>query len=63
MDQTDHTTRRSFEALHETIIFRVGMNFLSQIFPERSAHRDGLDLCLAFRGHFREGNIDDLEQE
>ena len=33
------------------------MNFLSQIFPERSAHRDGLDLFLGFRVHFREGDI------
>ena len=39
------------------------MNFLSQIFPERSAHRDGLDLFLGFRVHFREGDIDDLEQK
>ena len=39
------------------------MNFLSQIFPERSAHRDGLDLFLGFRFHFREGDIDDLEQK
>ena len=39
------------------------MNFLSQIFPERSAHRDGLDLFSAFRVHFREGDIDDLEQK
>ena len=39
------------------------MNFLSQIFAERSAHRDGLDLFLGFRVHFREGDIDDLEQK
>ena len=35
------------------------MNFLSQIFHERSAHRDG----LGFRVHFREGDIDNLEQK
>ena len=39
------------------------MNFLSQIIPERSAHRDGLDLFLDFRVHFREGDIGDLEQK
>ena len=39
------------------------MNFLSQIIPETSAHRDGLDLFLGFRVHFREGDIDDLEQK
>ena len=36
------------------------MNVLSQIFPERSAHRDGLHLFWVFRVHFREG---DLEQK
>ena len=39
------------------------MNYLSQIFPERSAHRNGLDLFSAFRVHFWEGDIDDLEQK
>ena len=39
------------------------MNFLSQIFAERSAHRDGLDLFLGFRVHFREGDIGDIEQK
>ena len=39
------------------------MNFLSQTFPERSAHRDGLHLFLDFRFHSREGDIDDLEQK
>ena len=38
------------------------MNFWSQFFPERSAHEDGLNLFLADRVHFREGDIDDLEQ-
>ena len=38
------------------------MNFLSQIFPERSAHRDGLDLFSALCVHSREEDIDDLEQ-
>ena len=36
------------------------MNFLSQIFPERSAHRDGLYLFSDFRVHFQEGDIDDI---
>ena len=39
------------------------MNFLLQIFPERSAHRDGLDLFSAFRVHFRVGDINDLKQK
>ena len=39
------------------------MNFFSQIFPERSAHRDGLYLFSDFRVHFREGDIGDLEQK
>ena len=39
------------------------MSFLSQIFPERSAHRDGLYLFSDFRVHFREGDIGDLEQK
>ena len=39
------------------------MSFLSQIFPERSAYRDGKDLFLSFRVHFREGDIDDVEQK
>ena len=39
------------------------MSFWSQFFPERSAHRDGLDLFSAFRVHFREGDIDDVEQK
>ena len=39
------------------------MKFLSVIFPERSADRDGSDLFLGFRVHFREGDIDDLEQK
>ena len=39
------------------------MNFLSQIFPERSAHRDGLYLFSDFRVHFREGDMGDLEQK
>ena len=39
------------------------MNFLSQIFPERSTDTDGLDLFSAFRVHSREGDIDDLEQK
>ena len=65
MDRADHTIRRSFEAACMKLLFlwRVDMNFLSQIFPERSAHRDGLDLFLGFRVHFREGDIDDLEQK
>ena len=33
------------------------MNFLSQIFPERSTHRDGLDLFLGFRVRFQKGDI------
>ena len=33
------------------------------MFPEKAAHRDGLDLFLGFRVHFREGDIDDLEQK
>ena len=39
------------------------MNYLSQFFPERSAHRDGLEFLSAFRVHSREGDIDDLEQK
>ena len=39
------------------------MNFLSQIFPERSAHRDGLYLFSDFRVHFREGGMGDREQK
>ena len=39
------------------------MNFLSKIFPERSAHRDGLDFFLGISFHFREEDIDDLEQK
>ena len=39
------------------------MNFLSQIFLERSAHRDGLYLFSDFRVHSRKGDIDDLEQK
>ena len=39
------------------------MNFLSQNFPKRSAHRDRLDLFLGFRVHFREADITDLEQK
>ena len=39
------------------------MNFLSQIFLERSAHRDGLYLFSDFRVHFREGDIEDLERK
>ena len=39
------------------------MNFLSQIIPERSAHRDGFYLFSDFRVHFREGDIGDLEQK
>ena len=39
------------------------MNFLSQIFPERSAHRYGLYLFLDFRVNSREEDIDDLEQK
>ena len=39
------------------------MNVLSQIFPERSAHRYGLYLFSDFRVHFREGDIGDLEQK
>ena len=38
------------------------MSFLLQYFPKRSAHRDGLALFLGFCVHFREGDIDDLEQ-
>ena len=37
------------------------MNFLSQFFAERSAHKNGLGLFLAFRVHFREADIDELE--
>ena len=41
---------------------RVNMNFFcSQFFPERSAHRDVLDLFSAVR--VWEGNIDDSEQK
>ena len=57
MDRTDHITRRSFEGAARNY------NFLSQIFPGGSTHRDGLDLFLGFRVHFREGDIDDLEQK
>ena len=39
------------------------MNFLSQIFPVRSAHRDGLYFFSDFRVHFQEGDIGDLEQK
>ena len=39
------------------------MIFLSQIFPERSAHRDGLYLFSDFRVHFREEDIGDLEHK
>ena len=35
------------------------MNFLSQIFPERSAHEDGLYLF----SDFREGDTGDLKQK
>ena len=38
------------------------MSFLSQIFPERSAHRDRLYLFSDFCVHFREGDIGDVEQ-
>ena len=41
----------------------VDMIFLSQIFPEKSAHTDGLYLFSDFRVHFREGGIGDLEQK
>ena len=44
------------------ILWRVDMNFWSQFFPEKSARKDGLDLFLAFRDHFQEGDIHDLEQ-
>ena len=37
------------------------MNFLSQISPERSAHRNGLDLFLGFGFHLWEGDIDDID--
>ena len=64
MDWTDHTTWRSFEGATRNYYFlwRVDMNFLSKIFAERSARRDGLDLFLIFRVHFREGDMGDLEQ-
>ena len=39
------------------------MIFLSKIIPESSAYRDGLDLFLGFRVHFREGDMGDLEQK
>ena len=41
-------------------LWRVDMNFLSQIIPERSAHRDGFYLFSDFRDNFREGDIGDL---
>ena len=65
MDRADHTTRRSFEGARTKLLFllRVYVSFLSQIFPERSAHRDGLDLILSFLVHFREEDIDYLEQK
>ena len=65
MDRTDHITRRSFDGPARNYYFHVGLIwlFLSQIFPERSAPGDGLDLFLGFRVHFREGDIDDLEQK
>ena len=65
MDRADHTTRRSFEGAARNYYFYGGfdMNFLLQIFPKRFAHRDGLDLFLGFRVHFREGDIDDREQK
>ena len=45
-------------------LWMVDMNFLSQIFLERSAQRDGLYLFSDFRVHSREeGDIDDLEQK
>ena len=44
-------------------LWRADINFFSQIFGERSAHRDGLDLFLGFCVHFWEGDIDDLEQK
>ena len=39
------------------------MSFLSHIFPEKSAHRDGLYLFSDSRVHSREGDIDCLEQK
>ena len=67
MDRTYHTTRRSFEGAAWNYYFYGGliidMIFLSQIFPERSAHRDGLDLFLGLHVHFRERDIGDLEQK
>ena len=39
------------------------MIFLSQIFRERSANRDGLYLFSDFCVHFREEDVDDLEQK
>jgi len=38
------------------------MSFWSQFFAERSAHKDELDLFLAFCVQFQEGDIDDSEQ-
>ena len=46
-----------------SFLWRVDMIFLSQIFPERSVHRDGLYLFSDFCVHFREGDIGDLEQK
>ena len=45
------------------ILWRVDMNFLSQVFPERSANRDGLYLFSDFRVHVQQGDIGDLEQK
>ena len=65
MDQTAYTTRRSFENAERNYSFlrKVELNYLSQFFPERTAHKDELDLFLAFRVHFPEGDIDELEQK
>ena len=38
------------------------MNFWSQFFPERSTHKDGFDLFLAFCVLFWEGDFGEIEQ-
>ena len=38
------------------------MNFWSQFFPKRSSREHRLDLFLVFGVHYREGDINELEQ-
>ena len=64
MDQTDYITRRSFGSAgrNHNLFLWIDMSFWSQFFAERSAHKDELDLFLAFCVQFQEGDINDSEQ-